>query len=419
MEEKYVALAIPVFFVLMALEILVTRRDAEKKYAFADSITNLSCGVGQQVLEPFLRTLGIGVYALIYNHARLFTVRPESVLGWVALLVGVDFFYYAFHRASHRINLFWASHVVHHQSEEYNLSVALRQSWIEILLAWVFYLPLAVLGFSPVAFVGMSTLNTLYQFWIHTRAVGKLPAPVEWLLNTPSHHRVHHGVNPKYVDKNYGGIFIVWDRWLGTFQEEEDEPVYGTVHPLASWNPLWANVHYWVEMAALSGSAPRAGDKIFAWFAPPEWRPRETSNGLGYVVIPEASRAAQRKYAPRAPAAVLGYVAVHFLLVGGATAAILVAVHDAPFAILASAAGLVLLEVIAWGGLFEGRPWGRLLATARIVATVGAVAWFTQETGSAAMAIGIAAIAAMSEIVWLARCRTGAPEGVVEAHAAG
>ena len=137
----------------------------------------------------------------------------------------------------------------------------------------MFYLPLALAGFSPAAFVAMSTLNTLYQFWIHTRLVKRLPAPFEWVLNTASHHRVHHGVNPKYIDKNYAGILIVWDRLFGTFQEEEEEPVYGTVKPLASWNPLWANTHYWAEIATMSRLAPRIADKVRVWLAPPEWRP--------------------------------------------------------------------------------------------------------------------------------------------------
>ncbi|HEY2512158.1 MAG TPA: sterol desaturase family protein, partial [Polyangiaceae bacterium] len=135
MEEKYVALSIPFFLVMIGIELLVTRRQEQLRYRFADSITNLSCGVGQQLLEPFFRTAGLAAYVFLYEKCRLTTVSSSSVLGWVVLLFGVDFFYYAFHRASHRVNLFWASHVVHHQSEEYNLSVALRQSWIEILLA--------------------------------------------------------------------------------------------------------------------------------------------------------------------------------------------------------------------------------------------------------------------------------------------
>jgi alkylglycerol monooxygenase len=380
MEEKYVALAIPFFLVTMGLELLVTRGKPEQNYAFADSVTNLSCGVGQQVLEPLLRTLGLAAYIFLYERMRAFTVPTTSVMGWVALLLGVDLFYYAFHRASHRVNLFWASHVVHHQSEEYNLSVALRQSWIEILVSWVFYLPLAVAGFSPAAFVAMSTVNTLYQFWIHTRLVKRLPAPIEWVMNTPSHHRVHHGVNPKYVDKNYAGIFIVWDRLFGTFEEEAEEPVYGTVKPLASFNPLWANVHYWVEMAATSRLAPRTVDKLYAWLAPPEWRPRDLSGGRGYVAIPAVSRETQRKYAVPVSRGLALYVGVQFAVVAAATAAMLVYAKGAPAGLNVVFAALVLAELVAWGALIEGRRWGVALAVARNAATAVVVVWFTRAT---------------------------------------
>jgi sterol desaturase/sphingolipid hydroxylase (fatty acid hydroxylase superfamily) len=407
MEETYVALAIPFFILMMGLEgAIARRRGPALRYRFADSITNLSCGLGQQVLEPFLRTVGLTAYIFLYARLRVFTVPASSVLGWVVLLLGVDFFYYAFHRASHRVNLFWASHVVHHQSEEFNLSVALRQSWLEILFTWVFYLPLAVLGFSPVAFVAMSTINTLYQFWIHTRLVKRLPAPLEWVLNTPSHHRVHHGVNPKYIDKNYAGMLIVWDRLFGTFQEEEEEPVYGIVKPLASWNPLWANVHYWVEMAGMSWVAPRAADKLRAWFAPPEWRPRELSGGLGYVRIPEVSREAQKKYAPNGASRGLKlYVGAHFGLAALATGAMLLLAKTAPAALLATMAVLVLVELVAWGALLEQKPWGLGLAVTRIVATVAAVAWFTRGAPVSPIAIAASGGAAVVTAVWLVKCR--------------
>jgi alkylglycerol monooxygenase len=402
MEEKYVALAIPFFFLLIGIELLVVRGRPELRYNFSDSITNLSCGVGQQVLEPFLRGLGLAAYIFLYETARVFTVPASSIVGWVVLLVAVDLSYYLFHRASHRVNFLWASHVVHHQSEEYNLSVALRQSWIEIVFSGFFYLPLAIAGFSPAAFVAMSTLNTLYQFWIHTRTVTRLPAPVEWLLNTPSHHRVHHGVNPKYIDKNYTGIFIVWDRLFGTFQEEEEEPVYGTVKPLASWNPLWANVHYWVETAALSRSAPRIGDRIWAWFAPPEWRPRELSNGLGYVVIPDARRDTQRKYDVRVARGVVVYVGVSFLFVAGITGAMLFFGGEASAALLGCSAALVLVELVAWGALLEGRRWGTLVALVRIAATFAVVAWFVRGLTIAPDAIAVIAFAAVASIAWSA-----------------
>jgi alkylglycerol monooxygenase len=417
MEEKYVALAIPFFFAMIGLELLLTRGKPPLRYAFADAITNLSCGVGQQVLEPFLRGLGLATYIFVFQKLRVTTVPARSVAGWVLLLLGVDFFYYLFHRASHRVNFFWAAHVVHHQSEEYNLSVALRQSWIEILLSGVFYLPLALVGFSPASFVAMSTLNTLYQFWIHTRVVGRLPAPVEWVLNTPSHHRVHHGVNPKYIDKNYAGIFIVWDRLLGTFQEEEDEPVYGTVKPLASFNPLWANVEYWGEIAAMSRLAPRLMDKVRAWFAPPEWRPRELSNGLGYVIIPEASRDTQAKYAVRFSRGLGAYVGVSFVLVSATTGAMLLFAQDAPVGLLASAAGLVLVELVAWGALLEARRWGPPLAIARVAATLAVVVWFIRGSAVAPAVIGLASILSVGAIVWVLRCRHLGPASGVQVAA--
>ena len=178
---------------------------------------------------------------------------------WVAaigLLFGVDFCFYWFHRIAHEYAAPWATHVVHHQSEEYNLAVALRQSAFEGCFAWVFYLPLAVIGFPPIWYVSMKAINLLYQFWIHTEAIDRL-GPLEWVMNTPSHHRVHHARNPKYLDKNYAGMFIIWDRMFGTFQPEEEQPVYGITKPLQSWNPLWANLAAWVELFEDAWHAPR------------------------------------------------------------------------------------------------------------------------------------------------------------------
>ncbi len=348
----------------------------------------------------------LAAYIFLYAHARVASVPVSSVAGWVVLVVAVDFTYYVFHRASHRVNFFWASHVVHHQSEEYNLSVALRQSWIELLVQWVFYLPLAIAGFSPVAFVTVSTANSLYQFWIHTRLVRRLPAWMEWFLNTPSHHRVHHGVNPKYIDKNYAGIFIVWDRMLGTFHEEEEEPVYGTVKPLASFNPLWANTHYWVEIAAMSLRTPRFFDKLRAWIAPPEWRPRELSDGLGYVTIPDASRDTQKKYGVPVARAVSVYVATQFVTVIAVTSAMTLLGPRIPMLALAAATLLVLVEVVVWGALFEAKGWGTTLAIVRLMATAAVVAWFARDVAMGMELTIAVAIVMLGMSAWVARVRS-------------
>jgi hypothetical protein len=186
----------------------------------------------------------------------------------------------------------WAGHAVHHQSEEYNLTTALRQSWLEATMAWPFYLPLALLGFPPVMFVLASTFNSLYQFWIHTRTIGKL-RPIEGVLNTPSSHRVHHGIDPEYIDKNYAGMFTIFDRVYGTYKAEEREPTFGTVKPLASFNPLWANLEGWARIFGIARRTSRIRDKLYAFIAPPEWLPQDLG---GVQTVPPVDHATYTKY---------------------------------------------------------------------------------------------------------------------------
>ena len=376
MDERYIAAAVPVFFLLIGLELLVTRRARDPKYAFGDSITNLSCGVGSQALAVFLTTFAIAGYVVVYERWRLTSLSLRSAWAWIALLFALDLCYYAFHRASHRVNALWAMHVVHHQSEEYNLSVALRQSWFDPLVQWLFYLPLAFVGFPPVMYLTMTTLNTLYQFWIHTRAIGRL-GPLEWVLNTPSHHRVHHGVNPKYIDKNYAGIFIIWDRFFGTFQPEEEEPVYGTVKPLASFNPLWANVEHWVTMGKLAGASSDLLAKLTVWIRPPEWLPRELG---GVATIPDASRDTQRRYAPPARAGLRAYVLANYVVVVVGTTGFLLVNHALSAVQLVAYAGLVGVTLVAVGGLLESKRWAAGLEVARLMLLVVVVAVVLQGT---------------------------------------
>jgi len=284
----YIQLAIPVFFLLIGIELVLARVMERPSYRLNDSIGDLSCGVLQQLGGVFLKTALFAGYAFLYTHHRLFDIPVDAASAWVACYVGHDFLYYWFHRASHEVNAGWAAHVVHHQSEEYNLAVALRQGALQPAVSWVFYLPLAVLGFPPVMFLTVSSIDTLYQFWIHTRLVGRL-GPLEWVLNTPSHHRVHHARNPRYIDRNHGGTLIVWDRLFGTFAREEDEPVYGITKPLASFNPLWANVHYWAEMWDVARRARRPFDRVRVLWMRPGWRPPDLGGPLGPSEVDRAS----------------------------------------------------------------------------------------------------------------------------------
>ena len=413
MDSHAIAFSVPVFFLMIAVELLLVRRRPELRYRLHDSINSLSCGVGQQALALFFVAVEVGAYTLVWDRFRLTTIATSSPLAWLVLLFAVDLGYYAYHLASHRVNFFWAMHVVHHQSEEYNLTTALRQSWFTALTSWVFYVPLAVAGFPPSMFVAMHTFNTLYQFWIHTRLVGKL-GPLEWVLNTPSHHRVHHGINPAYIDKNYAGVFIIWDRLFGTFAPETTEPVYGTVKPLASWNPLWANVEPWLKIMAVARDARRLRDKLWIWFAPPEWLPEELG---GIQSIPEASRAAQRKYDAKAPRGVDGYAMVGFALVSAASSALMMKGQSLDAPSKALVVGAVLTALVGWGGLFERRAWAVPFEWARLGLTVALGAWLARGSAGFAGIVAAAAVAAIGLSIWVGRFRgearvSGGAEGV-------
>ncbi len=308
MHTDYIALSIPVFFFLIGIELLFDIKKRRELYRLNDSITNISLGIGQQVTGIFVKTAVMAGYFFLYDHFR-FTTIPSTVLNWLLLFTGVDFFYYWFHRASHEVNFLWAAHIVHHQSEDYNLSVALRQSWLQGLFSWVFYLPLALAGFDPIMFLTISSFNTLYQFWIHTQMI-KTMGPLEWVLNTPSHHRVHHGSNAKYIDKNHAGTLIIWDRLFGTFQKEEEEVVYGITKPLKSWNPVWANVHYWSELYSISIKTNSWVDKIKVFLKSPGWHP--TALG-GYEHPPEVDIRRYCKYDIKNSKSNIWYVLFQFV----------------------------------------------------------------------------------------------------------
>ena len=252
-----VTLAVPAFVLLVLGEMLVVRRRDRSRYEPRDTLNSLLLGLGSTVAG--LVTGGF-VLALAFKVAALTPLHIGWVWwAWPLCFVLDDLAYYAFHRTAHRIRWFWASHVIHHSSQHYNLSTALRQTWTGFIsLGFIFRLPLFLVGFEPAMVFFCAGLNLVYQFWIHTETIGRMPRVVEAVMNTPSHHRVHHGTNPRYLDTNYAGVFIVWDRLFGTFTPElDEEPVrYGLVRQLGSFNPLWAATHEWVGIARDLWRAP-------------------------------------------------------------------------------------------------------------------------------------------------------------------
>lgn len=360
-----IALAIPFFFVMIGLELLVARWQGRQVYRFADAMTNLSCGISQQATAFAVKGASLGVYVLAFEHLRL-TDLGQGPLVWVATFLAVDFIYYWWHRFTHEVNIGWATHVVHHQSEEYNLAVALRQSLTSAISSAPFYLPLAILGVPPLVLAVCVALNTLYQFWIHTETVRSL-GPLEWVLNTPSHHRVHHAVNPRYLDRNYGGVLLVWDRLFGTFEAETEQPIYGTVKPLRSYNPLWANWAWFGVLLRDSFAASSPADALRVWVKPPGWHPE----GLPPFPDPPLERPAdQVKYDPPVGRAVQLYVLAWFPIVAAATAGMLLIEQTAPTSHLVALSALILTTTVVWGGLFERRSWAVPLEAVRVVGVI-------------------------------------------------
>ena len=275
---QVIVLATPVFLLLIGLEAWVGFARKRNTYRLNDALNSIGLGVMSQVIGVFSALLTLGIYVFVFNHAALWVLPVSAAWVWAAGLVCYDFCYYWHHRFGHTVALFWAAHVVHHQSEDYNLSTALRQTSSGWVGGWLFYLPMAVLGFPPLVFGVVALIDLLYQFWVHTQQVGKLGWFDRWFC-APSNHRVHHAVNDKYLDKNYGGIFIVWDRLFGSYAEEDDaQPcIYGTRGPLRSWNPLWANLHNYAELATDSWRAKAWVDKLRVWFMHPGWRPPDVA----------------------------------------------------------------------------------------------------------------------------------------------
>lgn len=269
MGSDYIVYAIPVFFLLIGIEYVVSKVRRQPLYEIKDYVSNLSSGALEQLCTAPLQVLLLWGYHSLYQHAALMTINPRSAMAWFVLWLSVDFLYYWYHRATHRVTLLWMGHSVHHQSEHYNLSVALRQGVVQTLFSPFIYLPLALIGFPTWMFVTVSSAITLYQFWIHTQTIGHLGWFEKW-FNTPSHHRVHHGRNPQYIDKNYAGSLIIWDKLFNTFEPERESPDYGVTEPLQTWNSFYANINVAMDMIYYGQFLKKFSQRLALFIQPPE-----------------------------------------------------------------------------------------------------------------------------------------------------
>ena len=389
-EIQLLSIGYVVFMVLIVGEAALSRQRRDGRYRLGEFVVNIGHGAVFQVADGFTKLLVLAPFIWLSQFAP--SVLPmDAVWGWLAGVVAYDLMGYWRHRHHHRIHALWAIHGVHHAAEDFNFAAALRQALFQNVVGWLWFLPLAL--FMPLEmFVGIVVFDYLYQFVQHTRYVPKL-GPIEWVFNTPSHHRVHHGRQAKYVDKNYGCILIVWDRLFGTFQVEEEEPDYGITMPPNSLNPVWGNFVLWQDLARASRQTPGFVNKLKLWLGPPEWAEELATGPL-----------AKREPAPlenaTVPEARLRYVALAFL--GGVPLlGALPWIPEDDLVLRVVLGAMVLLTMVAPAAVLEDKSWARPVEGLRLVMGAGLVL-FLGLTANAPVALGALALGLVASGVGLA-----------------
>lgn len=339
--------AIPVFMLTILAEAWVAHRRGIATYDIPDALTSLNFGILSQVAGVFVRVFTFGIYVWVFEHWRLATLPENSLWVWIIALLAYDFIYYWVHRFGHEVNLMWAAHQVHHSSEYFNLSTALRQTATGAFASWPFYLPMALCGVPPIVFGAVALIDLLYQYWVHTELVRKL-GWIDRVFVTPSNHRVHHGQNDYCIDRNYGGILILWDRLFGTYAEERDaEPVvYGIRKPLASYNPVWGNLHVYRDLAMKSLTASSWSTALARWFEPP--------SGRG-VVLPHLDPQSVRRFDTGTPRGVRRYAIGQYALLALGTTWFLAVAPQLSLVDRLIGAALIVVSTLGIGWMLEGR----------------------------------------------------------------
>lgn len=368
---QYAIFTVPVLLILAALEYMVSRRKGVEAYRFSDTIVNMLCGMLERLFDFFWVVMMYFIFVFLYEEAAAWHI-PRNPLTWIAALFVADFLAYWHHRLSHEINFLWAAHIVHHQSEELNMTTVFRVSAFAVINRSFFFIWMPLMGFDPVTTTSTILFIGLFQFVTHTRLVGKL-GWLEYLFVTPSHHRVHHARNEKYLDKNYGHVFIIWDRMLGTFVEEDEEPDYGITTGFESANPYRAYFFYWADLFRRAREAQSWGDKIRIFLKPPSWNPEGvTATPAEYSVDEKGQR---KRYMLDMPFRLQLYIFINVLVTIGAFLGLVAYKNflDAPtvasllsnITVLQLAVYLIL-AALAFGLLMERRPRGLVFEYVRL-----------------------------------------------------
>jgi alkylglycerol monooxygenase len=395
MQEVNVYLYLtPIALVFIVAEVFFSWYLKRGYITFTEAMANFGTALANQTTNVLLLTAVLYTYGYLWEHYRIFTIE----LTWwsfILLLLGVDFVFYWVHRFGHEINILWAAHSPHHSAEEMNFFVAVRASVTQRLSSFMFFWVLTIVGFSPIHIYTMTGLHLFLAFLHHTEFVPKLWRPIEFVFTTPSHHRVHHGVNFQYLDKNYGEFLIIWDRMFGTFAEEKEKVVYGIYDHPKSWNPIAINFHFYKVLWNYARETPYFWDKIRVWVMPAGWRPR----GLLQKEMVEITGENQVKFRPE----MFAKSKFYFVLQVALGIALMIGVISKLYGWSVESrwiAGILLWwQIINWSGILEAKSWLWVSETVRNIATPIAVIIFSQLFELSSILLGIVLVSLFS-IVW-------------------
>lgn len=406
---NFIPYAVPFFLLMIVLELFWGWWKDNNTYRVNDSINSLSLGLLSTVTKFVFLNIGLLVFSGIEENYAIWAFNSSSLGHWLLAILLYDFLYYWFHRVSHERQFFWGSHVVHHQSEDYNLSTALRQTSTSFFTTWVFFIPCFFLGMPITMYVSIASAHLIYQFWVHTQHISTLGF-LEWFMVTPSNHRVHHAQNPDYIDKNYGGLLIIWDRLFGTFQKEhrEQPAIYGIRAPLASWNPIWANLHIFINMAMDAWRTANWLDKWRVLWSRTGWRPEDVE-----ILYPaQKSNLDQfEKYNPDLSLLTNGAIVAQYILLSVFHLWSAGQVAQLSYGLVWATVAIQAYTLVVIGAILDGKPFARRLEQSRLlVLATGLYTSFSLNLITIDwLYFGIGALLLSAAVMWLSLKPTMAP----------
>ena len=406
---NFIPYAVPFFLLMIVLELFWGWWKDNNTYRVNDSINSLSLGLLSTVTKFVFLNIGLLVFSGIEENYAIWAFNSSSLGHWLLAILLYDFLYYWFHRVSHERQFFWGSHVVHHQSEDYNLSTALRQTSTSFFTTWVFFIPCFFLGMPITMYVSIASAHLIYQFWVHTQHISTLGF-LEWFMVTPSNHRVHHAQNPDYIDKNYGGLLIIWDRLFGTFQKEhrEQPAIYGIRAPLASWNPIWANLHIFMNMAMDAWRTANWLDKWRVLWSRTGWRPEDVE-----ILYPaQKSNLDQfEKYNPDLSLLTNGAIVAQYILLSVFHLWSAGQVAQLSYGLVWATVAMQAFTLVVIGAILDGKPFARRLEQSRLlVLATGLYTSFSLNLITIDwLYFGIGALLLSAAVMWLSLKPTMAP----------